>query len=134
VRKLAWFVIFLLIGLTAWALSCAFIPGVSTASYDIGVNWIGAGIVNGFTNVMTGMMAWGATGLGPAVAVFLGTGIGFTVLWLVLLRKYVWTPLRSAKKVIQTVSAPAPAPTPTVRATEEPSTPVIPEAKEKVPA
>lgn len=97
-RKLAWFVIALLLVVTIIAVACAVMPSVSAAVYDIGVNVVGRTIVNWITGLMTGMMAWGTTGLAPAAAVFFGVGIGFTVLWLVVLRKYIWNPLRGAVK------------------------------------
>jgi hypothetical protein len=105
VRKLAWFVIFLLLGLAIFGFACAFSPPLSATAYDIGVNVVGAGIVNGVTNLMTGMMAWGSVNLAQASAVFFGVGIGFTVLWLVLLRKYVWNPIKGvAKPITSTVT------------------------------
>lgn len=103
-RKLAWFVIIVLIVALAIAVGCAYSPGFSASVYDFGVNTVGASVVNGVTGLMTGMMAWGATGLAPAFAVFLGVGIGFTALWVVLLRKYIWKPLRGSK-TITTASA-----------------------------
>ena len=99
-RKLAWLVIIMLIAALSVAVACAYSPSFSATIYDFGVNVVGASIVNGVTGAMTGMMAWGATGLGPAAAVFFGVGIGFTVLWLVLLRKYVWNPIKGVAKPI----------------------------------
>ena len=96
-RKLAWAVIIFLVIFGVIAGTCAIYPPASTTVYDVGVNIVGQSIVNGVTAGMTGMMSWGASGLGPAVAVFLGTGIVFTVLWLVILRKYVWTPVRNLR-------------------------------------
>jgi len=100
VRKLAWFVIIVLIVALSVAVACAYSPSFSATIYDFGVNVVGAGIVNGVTNLMTGMMAWGSTGLGPAAAVFFGVGIGFTVLWLVLLKRYVWNPIKGVAKPV----------------------------------
>jgi peptidoglycan/LPS O-acetylase OafA/YrhL len=103
-RKLAWFVIIVLIVALAIAVACAYSPPFSATVYDFGVNTVGASIVNGVTGLMTGMMAWGSANLAQAAAVFFGVGIGFTVLWLVLLKKYIWKPL-SGSKTITTASA-----------------------------
>jgi len=100
-RKLAWFVIAILLIVTIIAVTCAIVPSVSAAVYNIGVNYIGLTIVKYATGAITGMMAWGATGLGPAAAVFFGIGIAFTVLWLVVLRKYVWTPIKNAPAILK---------------------------------
>ena len=104
-RKLAWLVIIVLIVALALAVGCLYSPSFSATIYDVGVNVVGAGIVNGVTNLMTGMMAWGSVNLAQAAAVFFGVGIGFTVLWLVLLRKYVWNPIKGvAKPITSTVT------------------------------
>jgi hypothetical protein len=105
-RKLAWFVIALLLGITILAVLCAMMPSVSATVYNIAVNYIGLNIVKIITGGITGMMAWGATGLGPAAAVFFGIGIGFTVLWLVVLRKYVWSPIKNAPRILKGTSTP----------------------------
>jgi hypothetical protein len=99
-RKLAWLVIIVLIVALSLAVGCLYSPVFSATIYDVGVNVVGAGIVNGVTNLMTGMMAWGSVNLAQASAVFFGVGIGFTVLWLVLLRKYVWNPIKGVAKPI----------------------------------
>jgi len=105
VRKLAWFVIFLLIVVATVAGLCAYSPSFSATIYDFGVNVVGLGFVNLVTRAMTGMMAWGSVNLAQASAVFFGVGIGFTVLWLVLLRKYVWNPIKGvAKPITSTVT------------------------------
>jgi hypothetical protein len=105
VRKLAWLVIIVLIVALALAVGCLYSPSFSATIYDVGVNVVGNGIVNGVTNLMTGMMAWGSVNLAQASAVFFGVGIGFTVLWLVLLRKYVWNPIKGvAKPITSTVT------------------------------
>jgi hypothetical protein len=105
VRKLAWLVIIVLIVALSLAVGCLYSPSFSATIYDVGVNVVGAGIVNGVTNLMTGMMAWGSVNLAQAAAVFFGVGIGFTVLWLVLLRKYVWNPIKGvAKPITSTVT------------------------------
>jgi len=105
VRKLAWLVIIVLIVALSLAVGCLYSPSFSATIYDVGVNVVGAGIVNGVTNLMTGMMAWGSVNLAQASAVFFGVGIGFTVLWLVLLRKYVWNPIKGvAKPITSTVT------------------------------
>ena len=104
-RKLAWLVIIVLIVALSLAVGCLYSPSFSATIYDVGVNVVGAGIVNGVTNLMTGMMAWGSVNLAQASAVFFGVGIGFTVLWLVLLRKYVWNPIKGvAKPITSTVT------------------------------
>jgi hypothetical protein len=115
-RKLAWLVIIVLIVALSLAVACAYSPGFSSWLYDFGVNTVGANVVNGITGAATGVLAWGATGLGPAVAVLLGTGIAFTVLWLVVLRKYIWNPIRG-------VAGKAAAPTVTLRGGPEPELP-----------
>jgi hypothetical protein len=116
-RKLAWFVIILLVIIASVAVACAIVPSISAAVYDIGVNYIGVTFVNLVTGSMTGMMAWGATGLGPAAAIFFGVGIGFTILWLVVLRKYIWNPLRGVTKTMT--------PTLTLRGGPEPELPQL---------
>jgi len=100
VRKLAWLVIIVLIVALTLAVGCLYSPVFSATIYDVGVNVVGAGIVNGVTNLMTGMMAWGSVNLAQASAVFFGVGIGFTVLWLVLLKRYVWNPIKGVAKPI----------------------------------
>ena len=99
-RKLAWLVIIVLIVALVICGACLWSSAFSATVYDVGVNVVGAGIVNGVTNLMTGMMAWGSVNLAQAAAVFFGVGIGFTVLWLVLLRKYVWNPIKGVAKPI----------------------------------
>jgi hypothetical protein len=99
-RKLAWFIIIVLIVALTLVSLCLYSPAFSAGLYDIAVNYIGASIVNGITGGATGIMAWGATGLAPALAVFLGTGILFTILWLVLLKKYIWQPIRGVGKTV----------------------------------
>lgn len=89
-RKLAWFVIIVLVVALSIAVACAYSPMFSATIYDFGVNTVGASIVNGVTGAMTGMMAWGATGLGPAVAVVSVTLIAGSILWLVILKRYIW--------------------------------------------
>jgi hypothetical protein len=120
-RKLAWFVIIVLIAALSVAVACAYSPSFSATIYDFGVNVVGLGLVNLITGSMTGMMAWGSTGLGPAAAVFFGVGIGFTVLWLVLLRKYVWNPIKGVAKPVT--------PSVTLRGGPEPE---LPQAIEQV--
>lgn len=90
-RKLAWFVIIGLALALSVALTCHFVPEIGDGLYNVGVNVIGAGIVNGATGLMTGMMAWGATGLGPAVAIVTGWSLAAIIFWTVVLRKYIWT-------------------------------------------
>jgi hypothetical protein len=90
-RKLAWLVIIVLIVALSIAVACAYSPPFSATVYDISVNVVGASIVNGITNLMTGMMAWGATGLGPSVAIVTGWSLAAIIFWTVILRKYIWT-------------------------------------------
>lgn len=103
-RKLAWFVIGVLLIITIIAVACALVPSVSATVYDIGVNYIGLNIINLATGAITGVMAWGATGLGPAAAVFFGIGISFTVLWLVVLRDHIWAPIKSVPSALKGTS------------------------------
>jgi len=100
-RKLAWFVIIVLIVSLAIAIGCLLSPTFSAGMYNIGVNTIGLGLVKIITGLMTGMMAWGSINLAQATAVALGWGIGFTILWLLVLRKYIWNPLRNAPSAIK---------------------------------
>jgi len=93
-RKLAWFVIFLLLGLAIFGFACAFSPPLSATAYDVGVNVVGKGIVNGITNLMTGMMAWGSVNLAQASVVFFGTLVGGIIFWTLILRKYIWPRIR----------------------------------------
>lgn len=104
-RKLAWLVIIVLIVALSLAVGCLYSPAFSATVYDVGVNVVGLGLVNLVTRGMTGMMAWGSVNLAQAAAVFFGIGIGFTVLWLVLLKKYVWNPIKGvAKPITSTVT------------------------------
>jgi hypothetical protein len=104
-RKLAWFVIIVLVVALVIAAGCLYSPSFSATIYEVGVNVVGRGIVNGVTNLMTGMMAWGSVNLAQASAVFFGVGIGFTILWLVLLKRYIWNPIKGvAKPITSTVT------------------------------
>jgi len=87
--KKVWFAFLALIIIATLAILCARFPWFSEALYNLGVNYIGAGIVNGVTGLATGLMTWGSTGLAPAVAVLAGDAIIFTILWTILLHK-VW--------------------------------------------
>jgi hypothetical protein len=72
------------------AVACALSPPVSSGVYEFFVNILGRNIVTWFTGVMTGMMAWGATALGPAMAIALGWSIGAIIFWTIVLNKYIW--------------------------------------------
>jgi flagellar basal body-associated protein FliL len=105
VRKLAWLVIIVLIVALSVAVACAYSPSFSATIYDFGVNVVGASIVNGVTGAMTGMMAWGSTGLGPSVAIVAGWSLAAIIFWTVVLRKYIWT--RYIKKEASTATTAA---------------------------
>lgn len=123
-KKLIAFVIIVLAVALAISIACWFSPPFSTALYEFGVNIIGASIVNGVTGGLTSIMAWGATGLGPAVGVISGTLIVGSILWLVLLRKYVWPHVKNVKQVVVTTPV-------TLRGGPEPE---LPQTIEQVPA
>ena len=97
-RKLAWLLIIALIVALGIAVGCLLSPEFSSTLYDVGVNVIGASVVTWFTGLSTGMMLWGSGSLAQAWAVILGVGITMTVLWMVLLRKYIWNPIKGAVK------------------------------------
>jgi len=83
--------------------------------YSFGVDTVGAGIVTNVTGALTGVMAWGATGLAPSVAVLAGTLIIGSIAWLVILKRYIWPKIKGVAKPIT--------PTITLRGGPEPELP-----------
>jgi hypothetical protein len=88
-KKIVALFIILVVAL-AIATTCALYPPASAAFYEVGVNVLGRGFINLVTGIMTGMMAWGATSLGPAMVIALGWSIGAIIFWTIILNKYIW--------------------------------------------
>jgi hypothetical protein len=97
-RKLVWFVIFLLITITAISFACAMSPPFSATLYHYGVEIVGVTIVQKLTWAVTSGLAWGTTSLATATLVIVTVGVSFTIFFLAL-KHYLWDkPVMNAAK------------------------------------
>ena len=130
-RKLIWFILIVLVVALGLAVACNYSPEFSATLYTFGVDTVGGGIMTSVTGALTGLMLWGSEGLANSVAILAGTLITGSILWLVILKKYIWPKIKGVKgeqKIV--VSIPGPAPSPIAHANTEPSTPVVAKPEE----
>jgi peptidoglycan/LPS O-acetylase OafA/YrhL len=99
-RKLIWFILIVLVVALGLAVACNYSPEFSATLYDFGVNTVGGGIMTSVTGALTGLMLWGSEGLANSVAILAGTLIAGSILWIVLLKRYIWPKIKGVTKPI----------------------------------